>query len=282
MCPFCGNEQYNGEIYQVLKKEISYASENFEQLLTKEEELKKEIEVIKFEIDKINSEKLKVNINSVILRILENSTEEEMEYEYRRLKLDLEKYEYSVNDSKNYIEGLNNKLKEVEKSIESVPKEIYELLTLKRRAIDEKNSTVLNNFNEKLNTIFGKLVYPLPYKLNLESGHLLLDTGSSIKDCSDKFAIALSDKKLIDIALWHTILITNLENNIVNINFGLIDDIFENIDNSEITRKENLYSVLNSLKKQSQIIVFSINKKVNENLQFEEQKLQVQTKISKW
>jgi len=43
-----------------------------------------------------------------------------------------------------------------------------------------------------------------------------------------------------------------------------------------------LYSVLNSLKKQSQIIVFSINKKVNENLQFEEQKLQVQTKISKW
>ena len=273
LCPFCGNEQYNGEIYQVLKKEISYASENFEQLLTKEEELKKEIEVIKFEIDKISSEKLKVNINSVILRILENSTEEEMEYEYRRLKLDLEKYEYSVNDSKNYIEGLNNKLKEVEKSIESVPKEIYELLTLKRRAIDEKNSTVLNNFNEKLNTIFGKLVYPLPYKLNLESGHLLLDTGSSIKDCSDKFAIALSDKKLIDIALWHTILITNLENNIVNINFGLIDDIFENIDNSEITRKENLYSVLNSLKKQSQIIVFSINKKVNENLQFEEQKL---------
>jgi hypothetical protein len=248
--------------------------------LTKEEELKKDIEVIKFEIDKINSEKLKVNLNSVILRILENSTEEEMEYEYRRLKLDLEKYEYSDNDSKNYIEELNNKLEEVEKSIESIPKEIDELLTLRRRAIDEKNSTVLNNFNEKLNTIFGKLVYPLPYKLSLESGHLLLDTGSSIKDCSDKFAIALSDKKLIDIALWHTILITNLENNIVNINFGLIDDIFENIDNSEITRKENLYSVLNSLKERSQIIVFSINKKVNENLQFEEKKLIIQTKIS--
>lgn len=281
-CPFCGNEQYDGEIYQVLKKEISNASENFELLLTTEYELKKDLEVIKLEIDKINNEKLNVNLNSVILRVLENSTEQEIENEYRKLKLDLEKYEYSTNDSKNCIEELKNKLKDVEKSIESIPREIDDLHTLKRRIFDEKNSTVLNYFNEKLNTIFGKLIYPLPYKLSLENGHLLLDTGSSIKDCSDKFAIALSDKKLIDIALWHTILITNLENNIVNINFGLIDDIFENIDNNEITRKENLYSVLNSLKKQSQIIIFSINKKVNENLQFEEQKLQVQTKFNKW
>jgi DNA repair exonuclease SbcCD ATPase subunit len=282
MCPFCGNEDYNGEIYQVLKKEISYASENFERLLRKEEELKKDIEVIMFEIDKINSEKLKVNLNSVILRVLENSTEEEIEYKYRKLKQDLEKYEYSINDSKNYIEELKNKLNEVEKSIELIPKEIDDLLTLKRRTTDEKNSTILNNFNDKLTIIFSKLIYPLQYKLSLESGHLLLDTGSSIKDCSDKYAIALSDKKLIDIALWHSILITNHENNIININFGLIDDIFENIDNNEITRKENLYSVLNSLKMQSQIIVFSINKKVNENLQFEEKKLQIQTKINNW
>jgi DNA repair exonuclease SbcCD ATPase subunit len=285
MCPCCGNEQYDGEIYQILKKEISHANEKFEEFLKTEEELKKDIEFIKYEIDKISSEKLKINVNSVIIRVIENTGEEEIKKEYQKLKLDLEKYEYSLNESKNYIEELKSKLDKVEINIESIPKEIENLLTLKRSAIDEKNSTVLKSFNERLNIVFSKLIYPLPYKLNLENGHLLLNTGNSIKDCSDKYAIALSDKKLIDIALWHSILNMNYENNITNINFGLIDDVFENIDNNEIARKDNLYSVLGSLKKESQIIMFSINKKVNENLQFEEKKLNIQikqTEISNW
>lgn len=281
MCPCCGNEQYDGGIYQILKKEISHANEKFEEFLKKDEELKKEIEFIKYEIGKISNEKLKANMNSVIIRVLDNTREEEIKEEYQKLKQDMEKYEYSLNDSKNDVAELKIKLEEVEKDIESMPKEIDTLLILKKSIMDEKNSIILNSFNKRLNTVFSKLIYPLPYKLNLENGCLLLDTGNSIKDCSDKYAIALSDKKLIDIALWHSLLNVNYENNITNINFGLIDDVFENIDNNEITRKENLYSVLGSLKKESQIIMFSINKKINENLQFEEKKLKIhQAKLS--
>lgn len=273
MCPCCGNEQYDGEIYKILKKEISYANEKFEEFLKKDEELKTEIEFIKNEIDKISNEKLKVNVNSVIIRVLENTSEEEIEKEYQKLKLDMEKYDSSVNESKNIIAQLKYKLEEVEKDIESILKNIGNILVLKSTKNDEKNSIVLNSFNKRLNSVFSKLIYPLPYKLSLENGCLLLDTGNSIKDCSDKYALALSDKKLVDIALWHSILNVNRDNNVTNINFGLIDDVFENIDNNEIARKENLYSVLGSLNKESQIIMFSINKSVNENLQFKEKKL---------
>lgn len=273
MCPCCGNEQYDGEIYKILKKEISYANEKFEEFLKKDEELKTEIEFIKNEIDKISNEKLKVNVNSVIIRVLENTSEEEIEKEYQKHKLNMEKYECSVNESKNNIAQLKSKLEEVEKDIESILKNIDNILVLKSTKNDEKNSIVLNSFTKRLNSVFSKLIYPLPYKLSLENGCLLLDTGNSIKDCSDKYALALSDKKLVDIAIWHSILNVNRENNVTNINFGLIDDVFENIDNNEIARKENLYSVLGSLKKESQIIMFSINKSINENLQFKEKKL---------
>ncbi|MDW5548635.1 hypothetical protein [Methanosarcina sp.] len=283
LCPCCGNEQYDGEIYKILKKEISYANETFEEFLKKDEELKTEIEFIKNEIDIISSEKLKVNVNSVIIRVLENTSEEKIEEEYQKLKVDMEKYECFVNDSMNNIAQLKHKLEKIEKDIESTLENIDTTLTLKSTTNDEKNSTVLKSFNKRLNTIFGKLIYPLPYKLCLESGCLLLNTGNSIKDCSDKYALALSDKKLVDIALWHSILSVNRENKITNINFGLIDDVFENIDNNEISRKENLFSVLGSLNKESQIIMFSINKNINENLQFEEIKLKVhQTTLNNW
>ena len=274
-CPCCGNEQYDGEIYKTLKKEISHANEKFEEFLKIEEELRTEIEFIKNEIDKISNEKLKVNVNSVIIRVLENTSEEKIEKEYQKFKLDMEKYEYSVNDSKNNIIHLKYKIEEVEKDIESILKNIDNILALKSTINEEKNSTVLNSFNNRLNTVFSKLIYPLPYKLSLENGCLLLDTGNSIKDCSDKYALALSDKKLVDIALWHSILNVNRKNNVTNINFGLIDDIFENIDNNEIARKENLCSVLSSLNKESQIILFSINKNINKNLQIKEKKLKV-------
>lgn len=283
-CPCCGNEKYDGEIYKILKKEISYANEKFEELLKKDEKLKTEIEFIINEIDKISNEKLKVNVNSVIIRALENTSGEEIEKEYQKLKLDMEKYECSVNDSKNNITQLKYKLKEVEKDIESILKNIDNTLVIKSTMNDEINSIVLSSFNKRLNAVFSELIYPLPYKLNLENGCLLLDTGNSIKDCSDKYALALSDKKLVDIALWHSILNVNCENSVTNINFGLIDDVFENIDNNEIARKENLYSVLGSLKKESQIIMFSINKNINRNLQFKEKKLKVnqQTTINNW
>lgn len=215
MCPCCGNEEYDGEIYKILKKEISYADEKFEEFLKKDEELKTEIEFIKNEIDIISNEKLKVNVNSVIIRVLENTSEEEIEEEYQKLKLDMEKYECFVNDSKNNIAQLKYKLEEAEKDIESILKNIDNTLALKSNTNDEKNFTVLNSFNKRLNTIFSKLIYPLSYKLSLENGCLLLDTGNSIKDCSDKYALALSDKKLVDIALWHSILSVNRENKAV-------------------------------------------------------------------
>ncbi len=273
MCPCCGNEEYDGEIYKILKKEISYADEKFEEFLKKDEELKTEIEFIKNEIDKISNEKLKVNVNSVIIRVLENTSEEEIEEKYKKLKLDMEKYERSLTDSKDNISQLKYKLEKIEKDIESILKNIDNTLVIKSTMNDEINSIVLSSFNKRLNAVFSELIYPLPYKLNLENGCLLLDTGNSIKDCSDKYALALSDKKLVDIALWHSILNVNCENSVTNINFGLIDDVFENIDNNEIARKENLYSVLGSLKKESQIIMFSINKNINERLQFKEKKL---------
>jgi len=228
----------------------------------------------------LNNEKLHVKVNSVILRIFENAKDKRnLKEEYENYKSILQKYEVEFEKIRTLRHEIGNEIDNVEDEIKIISEEVEKSVTYLHNVLEEKCRKAIDEFNEKLNDIYGKLVFPLPYKLALKNGSMFLDNGSSIRTCSVE-EIGFSDKRLVDIALWATILIINHEKNVLNVSFGMIDDIFENIDNNEIKRKDNLFSLLKYLDHDFQLIIFSINKQVNKTLQLPiEKPLSIQTKL---
>ncbi len=281
MCPFCGRDHYTGDLYERLNQEISFSNEKLNEILEHEKSLKEDLKNIDGEIEKLKKEKLGVEFNPVIFRIIKETTEQtELEHKCEENKLLLIKYYEELENSKVKIEELNKYIKQIEINIGTIGENIKKLLEEKTHGIEDENRKRIQEFSEQLNEIFGKLVAPLTYKLAIQDGSIILNTGGVQKDCSDKHALGFSQKKLVDFALWSTFHKMNIKNNIININFGLIDDLFENIDNNEFKWKDNLYLILKDLEKDIQLVVFSMNKQMNTSLQLpNEHGLQLQLNL---
>lgn len=280
MCPFCGQDDYDGKLYDLLETEISESNIKVSELIEKDEEIKYEIKRINSDIDVLSNEKLHVKVNAIIIRILENAKDKKnLREEYEKYNSVLKKYEDEFEKIKVFKHEVSNELDKVENEIKRIDEEIQKSIAYLHDVLENKNREEVEEFTKELNDIYSKLVFPLPYKIILNNGSILLDNGNSIKKCSVE-EIGFSDKRLVDIALWATILRINKKKNVLKINFGIIDDIFENIDNNEIKRKDNLLTLLNDLNKDFQLIIFSINKQINEKLQLpEEITFKIQTKI---
>lgn len=283
MCPFCGQDHYDGKLYELLEKEILESNVKVCELIEKDKEIKCEIKRLNAEIDEFNDEKLHVKVNSVILRIFENAkNKRNLKDEYEKYNFILKKYETEFEKIRIFKHEIINELDQAENEIKKISENIQNSVTYLHNVLETKNKEGIDEFTKKLNDIYSKIVFPLPYKLILNNGSILLDNGNSIKNCSVE-EIGFSDKRLVDIALWATLLRINKEKNVLNLDFGMVDDIFENIDNNEIKRKDNLLKLLNDLNKDFQLIIFSINKKINEKLQLpKEEKFKIQTKISQF
>lgn len=279
-CPFCGQEHYDGKLYELLEKEILESDVKVRELAEKDGELKYEIKRINSEIDMLNNEKLHVKVNSVILRILENAKDKRnLKEEYEKYNFTLKKYENEFEKIRVFKHEISNELDQIESEIQKISEEIQKSNAYLHDVLENKSKEGINEFTKELNNVYSKLIFPLPYKLLLNNGSMLLDNGSSIKNCSIE-EIGFSDKRLVDIALWATILKVNREKNVIKMYFGMIDDIFENIDNNEIKRKDNLLNLLGGMSKDFQLIIFSINKQINEKLQLPQEKaFNVQVKI---
>jgi chromosome segregation ATPase len=277
LCPFCAKKQYDGSLYEKLKSQISYSNKNLDKLVDQKQELEDKLETIETEIKKLEKE-LGIKINSVTSSVIkELVTEGEISTKYDEYKKILEKHEEEIEISKKEINQLEKKIDEINKVQRNIEAKTKEFTNEKKKINENENSKIITGFNEKINEFYAKLVQPLNHKLSVQKGNVLLDTGISTKVCSEKNSLGFSQKKLVDFAFWATIQILNIQNNVVNLNFGLVDDIFENIDNEEISWRENLYSVLKDLDKETQLIVFSIDKKMNEQLKFPNEKpLQLQ------
>lgn len=272
-CPFCARKSYDGNnLYEKLKSQISYSNKNLDHLIEQKQELENKLDSIDKEIKSLEKE-VGIKINPVTSSVIKDSkTEEEILTKYNEHKKTLEKHEEEIEISKKGINQLEMRIEQINKAQKDVLTKIKELTDEKKKIAENENSKIITEFNERINEIYAKLVQPLNHKLNVQNGNILLDTGISTKICSEKNSLGFSQKKLVDFAFWVTIQKLNIQNNVVNLNFGLVDDIFENIDNEEISWRENLYSVLKDLDKETQVIVFSIDKKMNEQLMFPNEK----------
>lgn len=277
LCPFCARKQYDGDLYEKLKSQISYSNKNLDQLIQQKRELESKLESVDKEIRSLEKE-VGIKINPVTSSIIKDSeTEEEISTKYDEHKKILEKHEEEIEISKKEIDQLEKKIEQINKVQKEILTKSKEITDEKKKTNENENSKIITEFNEIINEIYAKLIKPLNHKLTVQNGNILLDTGISTKVCSEKNSLGFSQKKLVDFAFWATIQRLNIQNNVVNLNFGLVDDIFENIDNEEISWRENLYSVLKDLDKETQLIVFSIDKKMNEQLMFPNEKsLQLQ------
>lgn len=278
MCPFCGRDHYTGELYKRLNKEISISNEKLSEVLKTESILKLDIKYIDENIKEINKEKLGIEINPVIFRIIkEMKKQSELKHTYEDYKLSLDKYIQELDESKEKIEGFNECVDRIEIKILTILENVEKLKEERTQIIEEENLKGIYEFNDQLNETFTKLVAPLPYKLNIQNDSIILNTEIVQKNCLDKHALGFSQKKLVDFALWATFQKINMKNNILNINFGLLDDIFENIDNNEFKWKTNLYLIIKDVEKNIQLILFSIDKQMNNYLELpNEQNLHLQ------
>lgn len=284
MCPFCGKEHYTGDLYERLNTEISISNEKLNGVSEQKRAIEEDLKNIDDEIDIIKRDQLGIQINPVIFRIISNNVEQnELKEKYESYNLLLTKYIEELENSTEQVEVLNKFIGGIEVEKTNVLNTIRKSNEEKTHIIDDENSKNVQEFNLQLNTVFKKLIKPLPHKLNIQDNCVILDTANAKKDCSDKYALGYSEKKLVDFALWTTFQKMNLKNNVLNINFGLLDDIFENIDNNEIKWKTNLYSILNNMDKDIQLILFSIDKQMNDNLKLStEYKLQFQSNFERF
>ena len=113
------------------------------------------------------------------------------------------------------------------------------------------------------------MVGPTEGTLKYTDGKIYLCTTSE-RNCSNKNDISYSQKKLIDIALWAALHYMNAKHESINLRFGLIDDIFMNIDDAELSCKTNLINFLRTVAEKLQIVVFSIDEELNQRLLLEE------------
>ena len=201
----------------------------------------------------------------------------ELEHTYEDYKLSLDKYIQELDESKGKIEGFNECVDRIKIKILTILENVEKLKEERTQIIEDENIKGINEFNDQLNETFTKLVAPLPYKLNIQNDSIILNTEIVQKNCLDKHALGFSQKKLVDFALWVTFQKINIKNNILNINFGILDDIFENIDNNEFKWKTNLYLIIKDVEKNIQLILFSIDKQMNNDLELpNEQNLHLQ------
>lgn len=284
-CPFCGKDDYSGELYETLEDRIEYADnevENLREKATKLEERKEELEEQIQEVKRKN-QRLE-NANPVVVRALRDAQDEEQleesfeEYrdEYHQLRQTVQEKEESIKANEEVLEELLSKMGEYKSKINELKEE-------KNTIKEEVNQKNIQRFNEILDSVYSDLIDPLDHTLYFEDGEILLDTGNTVKECTDKHTLGFSQRRLVDVALWLTFLRLNQEDGITALDWALFDDIYENIDNSQIEWKDHLLDALGSLTDDVQLVTCSIDKELNSRIGCESMKqLQYQTDLSRF
>ncbi len=275
LCPFCGREHYSGPLYSILKQQIDESNSRFDPLKKERGKIKKEIDEAETQINEIKhipEFSVLSNFNHIIIKVIEectNKIEFENKYneykdEYNKFNVEFKKINEEIRKKEQYV----NKIEMKEKSIRD---KISELEKEKRILKDAQINEELTEFENILNIILKKLVGHTESTLNYTDGKIHLRTTSSERNCSNKNDISYSQKKLIDITLWAALHYMNVKHGVINLKFGLIDDIFMNIDDAELSCKTNLINFLRTIGEKLQIVVFSIDEELNKPLLLEKE-----------
>ena len=280
ICPFCGSNHSPEDVYEIISEEISKSNKKIDNLKNKIVNIGDNINKIDLEMQEISKQLFIANVNHVLIRNLK-LPKSEMTNKYEEYKEKIRKYKVDLAENEKRILNLINYFAELDKESQQIIEDISKLEKESLHLIEEKTKEGIKRFNDELNRNYTKLISPLPYYLELKSGKIILHKNTIQRDCSDKNSLGYSERKLIDFALWVTFISINKIENNINLNFGIIDDIFNIIDNKEIKWLDNLLLMLNNIKDKTQVIVFSVNKDINNELQLDfELPLQFKTNLS--
>ena len=273
LCPFCGREHYSGSLYSILKQQIDESNFKLDPLKKEREKLKKEIDETETQIDEIKHipEFLVLSkFNHIIIKVIgECNNKIEFENKYNEHKDEYNKFNAEFKRINEEIQLKEKYVNEIEREEKLLRGEISELEKEKQILKETRINEELKEFESILNNIFKELVGHTEGTLKYVDGKIYLCTASE-RNCSNKNDISYSQKKLIDIALWAALHYMNAKHESINLRFGLIDDIFMNIDDAELSCKTNLINFLRTVAEKLQIVVFSIDEELNQRLLLEE------------
>lgn len=284
-CPFCGKEEYSGELYKTLEDRIEYADTEVENLREEATTLEEKLEELDQAIEEVKKKDQRLEIaNPVVVRALRDADDEEqLEESYQEHKDEYLQLRQAVQEKKDSIKASEKVVEDILESINEHEAEVKNLEEQRKDIEEEVNQKNIRQFNEILDSVYKGLVEPLDHTLYYEDGELLLETGNAIKECTDKHTLGFSQRRIVDAALWLTFLRLNREDAITALDFALFDDIYENIDNNHIGWKENLIEALNTLIEDVQLVTCSIDRELNSRIGCEAMKhLQYQTDLRKF
>ena len=274
LCPFCGKEHYSGSLYSILKQQIDESNSRLDPLKKERGEIEKEIDETETQINEIkNIPEFSVlqKLNPIIIKVIEectNKIEFENKYnkykdEYNTFNAEFKKIDEEIQLKEQYVNEIEREEKLIRDEISELEKERQ---ILKGTQINEE----LKEFENTLNSILKELVGRTESILKYKDGKIYLYTISSERNCSNKNDLGYSHKKLIDIVLWAALHYMNAKHGVIDLSFGLIDDIFMNIDD-ELNYKTNLTNFLRTVAEKLQIVIFSIDGELNKRLLLEKE-----------
>lgn len=284
-CPFCGKEEYSGEIYETLDDRIEFADNKIEELRERAAELEEKKKELDDQIEQIKEKNRRLrHANPVVVRKLDDAEDEgelkdsfqELKEEYQQLKRTIEEKNEDIKSKEEVLDDIVSRIDEHESKIDELEEE-------RNRIEEEVNQENIKRFNEILDTVYKELIDPLEHTLYYKDGNLQLDTGNAVKECTDKHTLGFSQRRIVDVALWLTLHRLNRLDEITALNFALVDDIYENIDNTQVARKDNLVDSLQAFREDGQLVTCSIDEELNSGINCESiEHLQYQTDLTKY
>jgi len=283
-CPYCGDENYDKELYDNIAQRIQLSNDELPKLNEKikgiEEERNKNYKIM-------NELKIKLNdldliLNPEIVRSIENfeSFEDDkfknfieiQKEKLNKFQTDFKEIETDIKELTDQIEIKNNEIAKITTDIKSLGEKVSTL----EKELEEKSA---KKFLEIMNYYYGKMMGYKKQPIILKNGKLFFKTHfrnkyEEIDDISASKEIGESEKKCLDIALLFTFIDLDNEYNSSLIDFVILDDPADGVydDVSLSVDAQHKTNLLNLIKEKcdnndTQFLILTADKTYNEILE---------------
>ncbi len=298
-CPYCGDDEYDAELNDKIRDKISVSKEKLPFIDSKLKDIDEERRINSTKIAELKSEfaDLKLLLNPEIIRGVEDFKsfdDENFKTHIQNKREKLDKWTSELKEVHNEIERINNEIIKKKDYINMLLSEIGELKADKESTEKEILEKSINSFLEKLNFYYGHLMGYKKQPIIFKDGKFVLKMHLSgrkeeLEDISSSKTIGESEKKCLDIALLLTFNDLDKENNASLINFLILDEPAEGLQNdSDLDAEVQILSNLLNLIKmkcdddETQYIILTADKSYNEVLRLPTSRIKFNMDITRF
>lgn len=263
-CPYCRTDGYSWELYNKMADKIESAKTELPELREKRDELTDEVGRVKKELQELKSKLKSIenkNISETTVRIIEKLESHDQSYldtKYDDNKKKLDKLASDLDTLKENAGLLESTRKDLADNKNKLAAE-RDALILELSKLNEKlNDGAIQTFETTFNETYAKLSGERASKIKYKEGTIILlnkleDTIRE-RDARNKHDLSVAERRLLDIALMLTFTELNKKNKRINIDFTIIDDLTEDINDEW---KESVEGYIKSITNHQFIILTS-------------------------